>query len=179
MKEISYLDAIQATTDHLQHGGVFLTVAGEDGQAPNTMTIGWGSVGCIWSRPVFTVLVRPQRHTFDMIHKAKEFTVSVPTKNPLKKELAFAGTQSGRDVNKFDGHGLTAIPAQEVSAPIVGECGLHFECRTVMNGFMMGDTMDQEIKDRCYPQNDLHELFFGEIVACYATDDEFAEKYAR
>ena len=172
MKEISYLDAIQATTDHLQHGGVFLTVAGEDGQAPNTMTIGWGSVGCIWSRPVFTVLVRPQRHTFDMIHKAKEFTVSVPTKNPLKKELAFAGTQSGRDVNKFEGHGLTAIPAQEVSAPIIGECGIHFECKTLLTQDMTPDRMDPSIIDYTYKAGDFHTLFFGEIVRCYTTDEE-------
>ena len=172
MKEISYLDAIQATTDHLQHGGVFLTVAGEDGQAPNTMPIGWGSVGCIWSRPVFTVLVRPQRHTFDMIHKAKEFTVSVPTKNPLKKELAFAGTQSGRDVNKFEGHGHTAVPAQEVSAPIIGECGIHFECKTLLTQDMTPDRMDPSIIDYTYKAGDFHTLCFGEIVRCSTTDEE-------
>ena len=172
MKEISYLDAIQATTDHLQHGGVFLTVAGEDGQTPNTMTIGWGSVGCIWNRPIFTVLVRPQRHTFDMIHKAKEFTVSVPTKKPLKNELVFAGTQSGRDVNKFDGHGLTAVPAQEVSAPIVGECGIHFECKTLLTQDMTPDRMDPSIANNTYKAGDFHTMFFGEIVRCYTTDEE-------
>ena len=172
MKEISYLDAIQATTDHLQHGGVFLTIAGQDGQAPNTMTIGWGSVGCIWSRPVFTVLVRPLRHSYDMILNAKEFTVSVPTKNPLKKELAFAGTQSGRDVNKFEGHGLTAVPAQEVSAPIIGECGIHFECKTLLTQDMTPDRTDPSIIDYTYKAGDFHTLFFGEIVRCYTTDEE-------
>ena len=128
---------------------------------------------------MFIAAVRPQRYTYDLIKKAGCFTVSVPTDNELKAELIMAGTKSGRDINKFEGHGITAVPAQKVDAPIVKECGLHFECKTVMNGFMMGDTMDQEIKDRCYPQNDLHELFFGEIVACYATDDEFAEKHTR
>ena len=53
-----------------------------------------------------------------MIKNAGEFTVSVPTKVPLAEELKFAGTKSGRDFNKFDGHGLTALPAQEVGAPI-------------------------------------------------------------
>ncbi|MBQ8508232.1 MAG: flavin reductase family protein [Clostridia bacterium] len=169
MKEISYLDAIQATTDHLQHGGVFLTAGGD---TPNTMTIGWGSVGCIWSRPVFTVLVRPQRHTYEMLKNAGEFTVSVPTKNALKKELAFAGTQSGRDVNKFEGHGITAVPAQEVNAPIVKECGIHFECRTRLVQDMTADQMDPSIIDFTYKAGDFHTMFFGEILRCYTTDED-------
>ena len=42
MKEINYLDALKTTTDHLANGGIFLTVGGEK---PNTMTIGWASIG--------------------------------------------------------------------------------------------------------------------------------------
>ena len=118
MKEINYLDALATTTAHLADGGVFLNVGGE---APNTMTIGWASVGYLWKKPVFIALVRKQRHTYGLLERAGEFTVSVPTKNPLRKELLFAGTKSGREVNKFDGHGITAIPAQAVSAPIIGE----------------------------------------------------------
>lgn len=169
MKEISYLNAIETTTEHLQHGGVFLNVGGE---APNTMTIGWGSIGCIWNRPVFMVLVRPQRHTYDLLRAAGEFTVSVPTKNPLKRELAFAGTQSGRDFDKFTGHGISAAPAQLVSAPIVRECGLHFECRTLLTQAMTPDRMDPSIIQYTYRAGDFHTMFFGEILRCYSTDGE-------
>lgn len=169
MKEISYLNAIETTTEHLQHGGVFLSVGGE---APNTMTIGWGSVGCIWNRPVFMVLVRAQRHTYDLLRAAGEFTVSVPTKNPLKQELAFAGTQSGRDFDKFTGHGISAAPAQLVNAPIVRECGLHFECRTLLTQDMTPDRMDPSIIQYTYRAGDFHTMFFGEILRCYSTDGE-------
>lgn len=169
MKEISYLDAMKLTTERLAHGGVFLTLGGE---RPNTMTIGWANIGCLWNRPVFTVLVRPQRHSYEMIQRAGEFTVSVPTVQPLRKELAFAGTKSGRDLDKFDGHGLTAIPAQTVSAPIIAECGLHFECRTLLTQDMTGDRMAAEILDGCYPERDFHTMFFGEILRCYTTDEE-------
>ena len=167
MKEVNYLDALRTTTEHLACGGVFLNVGGD---APNTMTIGWANIGYIWNRPVFTVLVRPQRHSYELLRRAGEFTVSVPTRNPLKRELAFAGTHSGRDVNKFDGHGLTALPAQAVGAPIVGECGLHFECRTLLAQEMTPDRMDREIQESAYPQKDYHVLFFGEILRCYTTD---------
>ena len=169
MKEINYLDALRITNESLAGNGVFLTVGGEK---PNTMTIGWASIGYMWRRPVFTALVRPQRHTFEMIQAADSFTVSVPTKNALKKELVFAGTKSGRDLNKFDGHGLTAAPAQAVDAPIVKECGLHFECRKLLTQDMTPDRMDPELVNGIYAPGDFHTMFFGEIVRCYTTDEE-------
>ena len=169
MKEINYLDALRITTQRLEKGGIFLNIGGE---TPNTMTIGWATIGYVWKKPVFVAMVRPQRHSFDMIQKAGEFTVSVPTKNALKDELIFAGTKSGRDFNKFEGHGLTAVPAQEVNAPIVGECGLHLECRTLLTQDMTGDRMAPEIANGTYKTGDFHTMFFGEILRCYTTDEE-------
>lgn len=167
MQEVNYLDIMGEVTDKLSHAGVFLNVGGE---TPNTMTIGWGWIGHCWNKPVFVAVVRPQRHTYDMILREGEFTVSVPTDNPLRKELVFAGTQSGRDFNKFEGHGLTAAPAQKVGAPIVAECGLHIECKTVLVQDMTGDRMDPVMSQRNYPEKDYHTMIFGEIVACYRTD---------
>lgn len=167
MQEVNYLEIMGEVADKLSHAGVFLNVAGE---TPNTMTIGWGWIGYCWNKPVFVAVVRPQRHTYDMILKAGEFTVSVPTVNPLKKELIFAGTKSGRDFNKFQDHGITAAPAQKVGAPIVAECGLHIECRTVLVQDMTEDRMDAAMSKQMYPEKDYHTMIFGEIVACYSTD---------
>ncbi len=167
MKRVSYLDVMPQTAQHLAQGGVFLNVGGEK---PNTMTIGWGWMGPSWGKEIFITMVRPQRYTHDLLMSAGEFTVSVPTVSALRKELAFAGTKSGRDVNKFEGHGLTAIPAQHVNAPIIAECGLHFECRTVLTQPMDGSRLNEDILRSCYPDHDYHTLFFGEIVDCYLTD---------
>ena len=166
-KEISYLDGIRAAAEHLQHGGVFLSVGGD---TPNTMTIGWASIGYMWKKPVFTVLVRPQRHSYDMLLRAGEFTVSVPLNDELRRQLAFAGTASGRDINKFAGHGLTALPAKEVSAPIVSECSLHFECKTRLVQPMTPEQMDPELVRGIYAAGDYHIMFFGEILRCYIAE---------
>jgi len=168
MKEIGYEQALQITAEHLSDGGVFLNVGGE---APNTMTIGWATIGYIWKKPVFMALVRKQRHSHALIDAAGEFTVSVPTRNPLRSELIFAGTKSGRDYDKFSGHGITAVPAQKVGAPIIGECGLHFECRTLLTQDMDPAHMDPAIANGIYAANDFHTMFFGEILACYTTDE--------
>ena len=74
-------------------------------------------------------------------------------------------------MDKFSGHGLTAVPAQRVNAPIIAECGLHFECRTLMVQEMTGETLAQEVLQYAYPERDFHTMFFGEIVDCYRTDD--------
>jgi flavin reductase (DIM6/NTAB) family NADH-FMN oxidoreductase RutF len=167
MKEIAYTDGMALATQRMSRGGVFLTVGG---LTPNTMTIGWGSIGFFWNRPVFMVVVRPSRHTYNMLLTAGEFTVSVPMARDLKSELAFAGTASGRDVDKFSGHGLTAIPAQKVAAPIVAECGLHYECKVRLVQSMTSDQMDPGVQRLAYPNGDLHAMFFGEILSCYETE---------
>jgi flavin reductase (DIM6/NTAB) family NADH-FMN oxidoreductase RutF len=167
MKEISYTEAMALTTQKLTRGGAFLTVGGP---TPNTMTIGWGAIGFFWNRPVFLAVVRLSRHTHGLLLNSGTFTVSVPTKNDLKQQLAFAGTASGRDVDKFSGHGLTAAPALKVDAPIVAECGLHFECRVRLMQDMTADRMDPSVLKTAYPVGDLHTMFFGEILACYETD---------
>jgi flavin reductase (DIM6/NTAB) family NADH-FMN oxidoreductase RutF len=167
VKEISYTDGMALTTQRLSHGGVFLSVGGP---TPNTMTIGWASIGYFWVRPVFMVVVRPSRHTYGMLLSSGEFTVSVPMGRDLKAELSFAGTISGRDVNKFSGHGLTAIAAQKVSAPIVAECGLHYECKVRLVQPMTFDQMDPSVQRSAYPKGDVHTMFFGEILTCYETE---------
>lgn len=169
MKEIHWMEGMVETVERLSHGGVFLSVGGE---RPNTMTIGWGWLGYCWKKPTFVAVVRPQRHTYGLLKRAGEFTVSVPTQRAMREELAFAGSKSGREIDKFAGHGLTALPAQKVGAPIIAECGLHYECRTLLVQDMTEAQMDGGIVNAIYPTRDFHTMFFGEIVACYRTDDE-------
>ena len=168
MKEMNYNDIIGIMNEKLANGGIFLTA---NGDKPNPLTIGWAYMGTSWRKNIFIAMVRPQRHTFELIEKTGEFTVSIPTNNPLKEQLAFAGTASGRDVDKFEGHGLTAVPGQKVGAPVIGECGLHIECKVVSKQYLAGEDMCPDVKDRCYPLGDYHMLYFGEVVACYATDE--------
>lgn len=164
MEKIDYTQGMAQFAQKLSSGGVFLTAGIE---RPNTMTIGWGSIGVIWGKPMLTVLVRPSRHTFSLIRESGAFTVSIPTENPLKAELAFAGTASGREVDKFEGHGLTAVPGELVNAPTIAECGLHYECTVCYDQAMEPERLNAPYLDRFYPEGDFHTVFIGEIVACY------------
>lgn len=96
--------------------GAFLTVshAGRD----NTMTIGWGNIGVIWNKPIFTVLVRPSRFTFGLLEASGEFTVSVPLTD-MSKALALCGSKSGRDMDKFAAAALQKLPGTKITRKMV------------------------------------------------------------
>lgn len=142
--------------------GAFLTVkAGTD---MNTMTIGWGLVGVIWQRPVFMVAVRDSRHTFALMERAQDFSVSVPT-GDMKDALAFCGSRSGREVDKFAACGLATRPGQRIVTPVLEMPGQHLECRIVHKAPMDPSLMDRGL-EALYPEKDYHTLYFGEILAC-------------
>lgn len=167
MQHISYTDMIQPAIRQLAKGRALLTVGGDK---PNTMTIAWGSIGYCWNRPVFTVYVRPQRHTHDILQALGRFTVSIALDDETKDIFRFAGSTSGRDVDKFDGHGITAAAGQAIDCPVIGECQLHFECILRASAPMTGDAMHEETRQRVYPEADYHTIYMGEIADCYRTD---------
>lgn len=167
MQHISYTDMIQPAIQQLAQGRALLTVGGDK---PNTMTIAWGSIGYCWNRPVFTVYVRPQRHTHDILQTQGRFTVSISLNNEPTDIFRFAGNTSGKDIDKFDGHGITAAAGQKIDCPVIGECQLHFECILRAAAPMTGEAMHEETRRRVYPEADYHTIYMGEIVDCYRTD---------
>ena len=142
---------------------------GTDGK-PNVMTIGWGTIGCIWSRPVFIVLVRPSRYTYSRLEQVGDFTVNVPPRE-LSTGVSHCGTGTGRDHDKFQEARLTAIPSREVRSPIIEECVVHYECRTLHRNDMVPGALAQAVREQFYPSGDFHRVYFGEIVAAYADED--------
>lgn len=116
------------------------------------------------------VPVRLSRHTYQLLDKSKEFTVSVPLEKNLLRELSYCGTHSGRNENKYEATGLTPIPGKAVAVPIIAQCELHLECKVVYQQTIDPDYLNPEIKERWYP--DYHTMYYGEIVACYRIDSK-------
>lgn len=145
--------------------GAFLTV--QAGEELNTMTIGWGTVGYIWRKPIFTVAVRTSRYTYELMRKTQEFTVSFPLDIDMKEELKICGTKSAREIDKFAVCSLIAQPGQVVATPVIGQCDLHYECRIIYTQTMEPNLLDGGIDHSCYQDRVYHTLYYGEIVACY------------
>ena len=167
---VRYTDYFAQTMRRMREDGLLLVTAGADGK-PNVMTIGWGTIGSIWSRPIFLVLVRPSRYSYTRLEEsAADFTVNVPPRD-LAEAVAHCGTVSGRDRDKFLENHLTPIPSRQVRPPIIEECVIHYECRTIHRNDLAPDTLAQPVQDDFYAQGDYHRIYFGEIVAVYADED--------
>jgi len=157
---MKFYENLEDVMKHLTSSGAFLTVKAADG-AVNTMTISWGFIGYMWSKPQFIAVVRPQRHTKKLLDSAVDFTVSVPFGN-LTDELKVCGTQSGRDINKAEV--VKFVAAKETASPVVDNCGAYFECKLNYIDKFDEAFLPKEIIEKVYSGGDYHEVFMGEIV---------------
>jgi len=160
--EIDYKEAMAQTAESLASGGILLTSQKAKGK-PNSMAIGWGTIGSIWSRPVFIVLVRPSRYTFGLIESSGEFTVNVPP-DELKDTVMYCGSVSGRDHDKFAEKNLTPLPGKAVACPIIKECVINYECKVIHSNDLVNANLDPEIVAAAYPKGDFHRVYFGQIL---------------
>ena len=167
--EASYTDYLKETYKMLGHGGLLLASVDAQGN-PSAMTIGWGTVGIIWGKPIFVVLVRPSRYTYDLIEITDDFTVNVPT-HELADEMSYFGTVSGRDQDKFKAKRLTTISGKKVKSPIVEECVIHYECKVVHKNDVIPDELAEGIRKNAYRRGNFHRIYFGEILEVYADSD--------
>jgi len=166
---VAYTDYLVETIAALGDPGCLLVTQGRDG-GPNAMTIGWGTVGIIWGRPVFVVLVRPSRHTWKLLAENGDFTVNVPPPE-LRRAVGFCGSKSRRDFDKFAETGLTPIPSPHVAAPIVEQCVVHYECRTIHRNDVAPDALAQAVRKDCYSSGDYHTIYYGQILGVLADED--------
>jgi len=159
--------SVAADTINKIKKGAFLTV--KYGDLLNTMTIGWATFGVVWSKPVMMVAVRSSRHTFGIIEAAKDFTVTVPA-GDMHKEIAFCGSKSGRNVDKFKMCNLETADSRQVASPVIKTRGRHYECKIIYQSAMDPAQLEKDCDSFLYPKKDYHTLYFGEIQACYETD---------
>jgi flavin reductase (DIM6/NTAB) family NADH-FMN oxidoreductase RutF len=162
---VNFTYRLEEAMNYLHKKGAFLTVSAND--KVNTMTISWGNIGFEWNRPIFTVLVRHSRYTHELMDNSDNFTVSIPLEDNFKKELAYCGSRSGRDIDKFKEYNLSLEPSKVVSTPVISGCKLHYECKIVYKQNMNPDFLSEEVKKGSYASGDYHTIYYGEIVSCY------------
>ncbi len=94
---------------------------------PNVLTIAW--TGILNTTPPKTYIsVRPSRYSYGLIRESGEFVINLATAE-LIKAVDFCGVRSGALLNKFACCGLTPVPGETQSAPMIGESPLSIECK--------------------------------------------------
>ncbi len=142
--------------NRLINPGCTILVTAQLEEKANIITLAWQTPVSA-SPPMAVISVAPSRYSHDMIAASGEFVINVPPLS-LLKAVAYCGSVSGREMDKFQGAGLTRQPAEKVSAPLIAECIGHLECR-VVEKIRAGD----------------HTLFLGQLVAASAAEGLFDE----
>jgi flavin reductase (DIM6/NTAB) family NADH-FMN oxidoreductase RutF len=171
--KINYTAHYDLVMKALTSRGLLLGAYDANGKA-NLMAIGWGALGNIWGMPIWTVLVRPSRYTYQCIEHGQGFTVCVPTE-AMGMACAVCGSKSGRDIDKVKECGLTARRAEHVMAPDIAECPIVYQCHVVHSNDVVPARLADEILDGAYMNADYHRIYFGKILAVRC-DPDAAEK---
>lgn len=168
MKKIDchYVDHLSEVYARAADTGLLLTSRGKAGK-DNVMTIGWCLIGMVWSKPVAVVLVRPSRYTHRLIEETGEYIINVPTQD-MAETVNFCGSASGKQHDKFKERELIALEGRKVKVSAIQQCIIHYECRSVQKNEIIKENLTSGIIDEFYPEDDLHTVYFGEILACYA-----------
>lgn len=126
---------------------VVMVSCAEDGKY-NIITVAWAGTVCT-NPPMLSISVRPERFSYGMIARTREFVVNLTTKE-LVRACDYCGVKSGRDVDKFKEAGLTAAPAAYVKAPLIAQSPVNIECR-VKQIVKLGS----------------HDMFLGEVLGVH------------
>mgnify|MGYP006280601071 CR=1 FL=1 len=118
----------------------------------NIIPLGW-FMPTSFDPAMCAISVGHTRYSHKLITRSREFVVAFPAEGS-EEDVRYCGTHSGRDVDKFAETGFTAARGTEVSAPLIEECLVNFECK--LAGSL--DTGD-------------HTIFAGGIIAAQVNEE--------
>lgn len=152
-------------------GKEWMLVSAGSEESFNTMTVSWGSIGYFFNTNVATIVVRPERFTFEYLERESHFTLTVLA-DGHREALALLGRLSGRDCDKVAESGLTPT-FTESGLPTFKEARLVLECRKIFGQMMTKDSfVDSELFDKWYNESkgNPHKIFMGEIINCWIAE---------
>lgn len=152
--------------------GILLTAAAEG--SVNTMTIGWGTLGIQWGKPIFIAFVRESRFTKALLDKNPAFTINIPVGEYDPSILKICGTKSGRDMDKFRELGLTPEEPETITVPGIRQFPLTLECKVIYKQDQDPDAIHPDNIERYYQRadqkGDYHTAYYGQITAAYVIE---------
>lgn len=117
----------------IEPGPVVLLTTAHKGR-PNVMTMSWHMM-VEFEPPLIACVVSDADFSFAALRATRECVIAIPAVE-LAAKVVKVGNSSGRDIDKFEAFGLTPLPAERVTPPLVGECFANLECRVADSRFV-------------------------------------------
>ncbi len=126
----------------------------------NPMTAAWGSVGIMWNRPIFSIVVRDTRYTHTLLEQSDSFTCSF-FPHEHQDILTYCGKHSGFDVDKVKETKLTPTFFDQYIG--YEEASLIFCCKKASRTILSPDQFIDDTIIRHYEKRDYHTQYIGYI----------------
>lgn len=140
--------------------GALLTAINKNGDV-NTMTVSWGQTGILWGREVCTVYVRPQRYTYEFCENGEIMTLSF-FGDERRDTLAFCGTKTGRDVDKFE---VCSLKYDLINgAPVFSDAKVTLILKKLYAQDLKRECFTNESPLSSYKNGDFHRAYICEII---------------
>ena len=129
----------------------------------NTMTVSWGGLGLMWTKPVAFTFIRPSRYTYEFLERGDMFTICFFDEQ-YREALSFCGSKSGRNVDKVAETGLTPVFTED-GIPYFEEARLVLVCKKLYAQDLNEESIIEEAVKTNYNGDDYHRMYASEIVA--------------
>lgn len=140
----------------VNHGPTVLVTTAHGGRR-NVMAAAW-SMPVEFTPPRIAVVVDKSTFTRDLLLGAERFALNLPCR--AQADLAYTvGSESGRDGDKFERHGIASFDGPALGLPLIDGCVAWLECRRIAE-----------------PHSEAaYDTFFGEVVSAQADARVFAD----
>lgn len=137
-----------------------VTVGSKD--TANPMTVSWGGLGVLWGKNAAFIFIRDSRYTKELLDKYDFFSISFLSEK-YRDALNYCGSHSGREENKIE-HACLTLAARH-GIPYIDEGNFILLCKKMAATRLTEDTfISHSIKDKWYPDGDLHTMYIAEII---------------
>ena len=144
---------------------VYLGTAG-NAENYNTLTLGWGATGILWSKPVAIVYIRENRFSYRYFEKSPVYVLSWYPAQYRKEVYTIYGGKSGRDTDKEKLSGFTPV-----ETPDGGVTYLQAEkvviCRKLMRQPVPKEFLPKELHPRLGQDGFIHIQYTGEVLSVW------------
>lgn len=110
-----------------------------DNKNSNVITVAWTGVVCS-APPRVYISLRKDRHSYEILSRTGEFVINF-TSEQLLAACDWCGIRSGKEFDKFSEMGFDKLPANCVSAPLIGQSPVNLECKVFQSMDLGSHTM--------------------------------------
>ncbi|MBQ7207292.1 MAG: flavin reductase [Lentisphaeria bacterium] len=157
--------SVKKDTGLLFAPGVYLGTAGTPAHY-NSLTLGWGASGVLWSKPVAIVYIRENRFSFRYFEENPVFVLSWYGKKERPALMKIFGGTSGRDTDKEKLSGFTPVETPGGSVTYL-QAEKVVICRKVLRTAVPAAAVPGPLQARLGRDGFVHIQYTGEVLSVW------------